>query len=81
MDNEDKKILNCRFTLLHSAIEELARFRRNEYDGLILRIESLESKMHEAHLSSQFQGGIYGGISGILTSLFFMAFLYFSRNN
>lgn len=76
MDNEDKKILNSRFTLLHSAIEELARFRRHEYDGLLLRIESLESKIQAAYLTAEFQGGLYGAFMGALVSLGFFMFLY-----
>ena len=78
MDNEDSKILNSRFTLLHSAIEELARFRRNEYEGLLLRIEVLESRIQETFLTAQFQGAIYGGAMGLFASMFFLAFLYFS---
>ncbi len=76
MDDEDKRILNSRFTLLHSAIEELARFRRNEYDGLLLRIERLESKIQEALLSAQFNGAIWGAIAGVLTSVMFLVSVY-----
>ncbi|WP_254565332.1 hypothetical protein [Oscillatoria sp. HE19RPO] len=78
MDDEDKKILNSRFTLLHSAIEELAKFRRNEYDGLLLRIERLESKIQETFLSAQFNGAIWGASAGLLASMMFLAFLYLS---
>lgn len=78
MEDEDRRILNSRFTLLHSAIEELARFRRNEYEGLLLRIEVLESEMNSARLSAQFHGGMYGAATGLFTSMFFLAFLYFS---
>lgn len=78
MEDEDRKILNSRFTLLHSAIEELARFRRNEYEGLLLRIEVLESRINEAYLNAKFQGGLYGAISGLFSTIFFLAFFYFS---
>jgi hypothetical protein len=78
VDNEDSKIINSRFTLLHSAIEELARFRRNEYEGLLLRIEVLESRINTAILEAVFKGGLAGFVTGIFGALFFLTTLYFS---
>lgn len=76
VEEEDRRILNSRFTLLHSAIEELAKFRRNEYDGLLLRIESLESKINAAYLSAEFQGGLCGAGAGFVTTLFVLISWY-----
>lgn len=80
MNHEDGKILNARFTLLHSAIEELSRFRRNEYDLLLSRVELLEAKMSEAVTSAQYHGSIYGLLGGIASIAFYLLFSYLGRD-
>jgi hypothetical protein len=76
VEDEDRKILNARFTLLHSAIEELSRFRRNEYEGLLSRLEILESRINTACSEAQLQGAIYGFSAGVLGAIFFVGFIH-----
>lgn len=77
LDFEDAKIWNTRFTLLHTAIQELALVRQREYQTLETRVQFLELNTNRTLLKAKIQGAIYGAATGVFASGMFLAFIYF----